>query len=93
LWRGLAKGFDGRCCLSARSSRHSSIKACLPRPLALPSIAGAFSASADETLSINVAFATAYYLAILVTPWIQIRFGPKRHYVASLLGVFGATSR
>ena len=54
---------------------------------ALPAIAGSFAASADETLWVNVSFSTAYYVAILLTPWMQTRFGYKRHYVASLLGV------
>ena len=59
--------------------------------IALPAIAGSFAASADETLWVNVAFSTAYYVAILLTPWAQARFGYKRHYVASLLGVCGAS--
>jgi DHA2 family multidrug resistance protein len=59
--------------------------------IALPAIAGSFAASGDETLWVNVAFSTAYYVAILLTPWVQSRFGYRRHYIASLVGVFGAS--
>lgn len=54
--------------------------------VALPTIQGNLGASIDEATWIITAYVIANVVVIPLTPWLQMRFGRKPYFLASILG-------
>jgi DHA2 family multidrug resistance protein len=52
----------------------------------LPYLQGRVAATADEASWLITAFNACYYAAILLSPWLFVRFGPKRLLLMALSG-------
>jgi DHA2 family multidrug resistance protein len=52
--------------------------------VALPNIQGNFGASVDEAAWIGTGYIIANVIVIPLTPWLQLRFGRRQYYVASI---------
>ncbi len=53
--------------------------------VALPNIQGNFGAALDEAAWISTGYIIANVVVIPITPWLQMRFGRRQYYVASIL--------
>jgi DHA2 family multidrug resistance protein len=53
--------------------------------VALPNIQGNFGAALDEAAWISTGYIIANVVVIPITPWLQMRFGRKQYYIASIL--------
>jgi DHA2 family multidrug resistance protein len=52
--------------------------------VALPNIQGNFGASLDQVAWISTGYLIANVIVIPITPWLQLRFGRKQYYAASI---------
>jgi DHA2 family multidrug resistance protein len=53
--------------------------------VALPNIQGNFGASIDQAAWIGTGYIIANVIVIPITPWLQLRFGRRQYYAASIL--------
>ncbi|MBC5809980.1 MAG: DHA2 family efflux MFS transporter permease subunit [Candidatus Eremiobacteraeota bacterium] len=53
--------------------------------VALPNIQGNFGASVDQAAWIGTGYIIANVVVIPITPWLQMRFGRRQYYAASIL--------
>jgi DHA2 family multidrug resistance protein len=53
--------------------------------VALPNIQGNFGASVDEAAWIGTGYIIANVIVIPLTPWLQLRFGRRQYYAASII--------
>jgi DHA2 family multidrug resistance protein len=54
--------------------------------VALPTIQGNLGATVDEGTWVMTAYVVANVVVIPMTPWLQVRFGRKNYFLASILG-------
>ena len=59
--------------------------------VALPTIQGNLGATVDEATWVLTAYVVANVVVIPLTPWLQVRFGRKNYFLASIAGFTAAS--